>query len=298
MKYLPYIIIAVLILVPLFLMILFHFKKKHNIKKVMALSIHEKNAILDTLAKPLGFLYEPIEDIFATRLDAPQKIFGYTHFYDLSAPYFNMIFDYETIFFDYNSKTWLIEIWKGQYGISTGCELGIYCSDTILSPNEYKSELFHAVDANDMLNISLQLNQISPHNQQLTELAYQTQKHWWLTVFKPGIYTKPENLSLSVGIRFNNYAMLHSFYESLLQTLPHIPCRITGLSIYFNYRKSNRQYTVPRRLLRKFALTSCHLYCTLYNFITRPFSSCGDKVLYLYHYLPFLVRRMLRPKKK
>lgn len=296
MKYLPYIIITVLILSPILLITLLYFKKKHTIKKVKSFSVHEKNDILDHLAKPLGFLYEPVEDIFATRLDAPQKLFGYTHFYDLSAPYFNMIFDYETIYFNYNSKTWLIEIWKGQYGISTGCELGIYCSDSILSPKEYKSELFHAVAANDMLNISLQLNQISPHSQQLTELAFQTQKHWWLTVFKPGTYTKPKNLSLSIGLHFKNYAMLHSFYESLLQTLPHIHCRISGLSIYFTYARSDRRYTVWQKYLRNFALISCHLYCFLYNCITKPFAGCGDKVLYLYHYLPFLVRRMLRKK--
>ncbi|MBQ7943208.1 MAG: DUF4474 domain-containing protein [Lachnospiraceae bacterium] len=296
MNHSPYIIIAIMILLPIFFIILLQFKKKRNIKKVNSLSIYEKNELLDSFAKPFGFLYEPSEDIFATRLDAPQKLFGYTSFYDLSAPYFNMIFDYETIYFDYNSRTWLIEIWKGQYGISTGCELGIYCADTIIPPNEHKSELFHAVDANDMLDISLQLIRFDNQGNSYNEIASQTKKHWWLTIFKPGIYTKPENLTLNIAIQFKNRAMLRSFYESFIQTLPHISCKINGLTLYFTFKESKRHYTIFRNFVRRIALASCRLFCFLYNFITRPFKSCGNKILYLYYYLPFIIKWLFKTK--
>ena len=37
-----------------------------------------------------------------------------------------MIIDCEPINFEYNGKKWLIEFWKGQYDLTTGCEIGVY----------------------------------------------------------------------------------------------------------------------------------------------------------------------------
>ena len=37
-----------------------------------------------------------------------------------------MIMDCEPVEFSYGGKRWLIELWKGQYGITTGGEIGIY----------------------------------------------------------------------------------------------------------------------------------------------------------------------------
>lgn len=284
-----------LLLIFIILIIAFHLKKKSVIKKVNSLSLAEKNSILDQLSKPLGFLYDPYQDIFATRLDAPQKLFGYTHFYDLSAPYFNMIFDYETIYFDYNGKTWLIEIWKGQYGINTGCELGIYCADQIVSPAEYRSTHFHAVDARDMLDISLQLNQHSHSRpQDFTELGYQNEKHWWLTIFKMGIFSKPQDTSVNISIRFQNYPMMRSFLESYRKTLPATPCRVYGLTVYFTFYESSRTYSFLRRTIRRMSLTACRIYCGLFNYLTRSFTSSGSKILYLYYYLPFTIKLLFR----
>mgnify|MGYP000621142798 CR=1 FL=1 len=48
-------------------------------------------------------------------------------------------------YFDYQGKTWLLEFWKGQYGINTGAEIGIYRADTLLSPAQRPYTLFHTV---------------------------------------------------------------------------------------------------------------------------------------------------------
>ena len=50
----------------------------------------------------------------------------YAYGYDAAALAMNAIIDCEPIFFDYAGKTWLIELWKGQYGLETGCEIGVY----------------------------------------------------------------------------------------------------------------------------------------------------------------------------
>ena len=73
-----------------------------------------------------GFIYISEEDVFYTAKNAWQKNMGYTYFYDELAPLFNMILDTERVCFKYNNYSWLITFWKGQYGICTGAEIGVY----------------------------------------------------------------------------------------------------------------------------------------------------------------------------
>jgi len=287
-------IIALLIIV---LIIFFHFKKKSVIKKINSLTAPEKNLILDTLAEPIGYNYDPYQDIFTTRHDAPQKIFGYTTLYDLSAPFFNMVFDYETIYFNYKSRTWLIEMWKGQYGINIGCELGIYYADRILSPDEYDFTLFKAVDSKDMLDISLKLNAHSDGKPyKYTKLACLRDKHWWLTGFKMGDFSKPHKLFVNTAITFKDYSMMRSFIESFEATLPDTPYKTSGLTVYFTFYKINRKYSFFKKAVRGLALFSCRTYCKLFNLATKPFAKSGDKLLYLYYFLPFAAKRIFKVK--
>ena len=73
--------------------------------------------------------------------DAWQKAFGYLDAYNRAAPYLSMVFDSYPIYFDYEGRTWLVQIWKGQYGICTGCEIGLYYTDGIVK-NAKDADLF------------------------------------------------------------------------------------------------------------------------------------------------------------
>lgn len=300
MQNIYYLIPVLFIIIILILIILLHFKKKSVLKKIDAMSITQKHELLNTLAELVGYSYNSRQDIFVARQDAPQKLFGYTKFYDFSAPYLNMVFDYETFYFDYDSKTWLIEMWKGQYGINTGCELGIYYADTLLEPEEYSTTLFHAVDAKDILEISLELNYYPTKNTLQSALShdigYAQSRHWWLTIFKMGLYTNPKNIFVNTSIRFKNYFMLNQFLDSFEKTLPDTPYKTNGLTLYFTFYQSTRKYSFFKRMVRRFALMSCSIYCKLFGFLTRSYSNSGDKLLYLYYYLPFVVRHMLKSK--
>ena len=230
MDYRYLIIPAILVLFIIIFLILFHFKKKAVIKKVNALSPHEKEQLLDTLAKPVGYMYDPNQDIFTAGLPAPRKIFGYTTFYDLAAPYFNMIFDYETIYFNYNSRTWLIELWKGQYGINTGCELGIYYTDKIIVPEEYNSTLFKAVDTKDMLDITLILNKNRKGKKSV-------RLNWYISMTATG------------GLPSLKWALLQSRKTSVLIPLSAsktIPCCISSLIVLQkHYPMQHTAQTIP-----------------------------------------------------
>lgn len=295
-----YIIVpSVFLLSVLIIAILLHFKKKSVISKINSLSIDKKKETLDYLASSIGYCYDPQQDIFTSIQDAPQKIFGYTTFFDLSAPYFNMIFDYETIYFNYNSRTWLIEMWKGQYGINSGCEIGLYYTDSVIEPKDYSSTHFKSVEDKDMLELSFELNR-NDHKKgmQPTTLGKLTRKHWWLTLFKVGVFTKPRNLSVDVSIRFKDYPMMYSYLRSFEKTLPDIPFHMDGLNVSFIFQHSDRSYSFFKRAVRHIALEACKVYNKLFLFITRPFSNSGDKLLYLYYYLPFTIRMIFKQKSK
>src|SRR3954453_3455004 len=66
-----------------------------------------------------GFTYDPAQDIILSRMDPLQRKFGYAFGYDASALAMSMVIDCEPIFF-YHGKHWMIELWKGQYGLETG----------------------------------------------------------------------------------------------------------------------------------------------------------------------------------
>jgi len=286
---------AIVFIAILLFLLLFHFRKKAVIQKINAFTKVEKKAILDTLAKPGGYVYDPEQDIFATRADAPQKHFGYTTFYDLAAPYFNMVFDYETFYFDYDNKTWLFEMWKGQYGINTGCEFGIYYADEVLTPDQYDTALFHAVNENDMLPISLQLNKHCKKRYCPTRsLGYLRRKHWWLTIFDMGTFAKPKDLFVNTSLQFKNRTMMYRFLSVFQETLPDTPYEINGFTVNFTFDKSMRKYSLLKKFIRHTALFFCSVYCKWFHFVTRPFTDSGDKLLYLYYYLPFTVRFLLK----
>lgn len=295
MDYIYYIIpIAILLFILIFIIIL-HFKKKVAINKVKSLTSAEKDRILDSIGEPVGYTYSSRQNIFVSRLDAPQKSFGYTTLYDLFAPYFNMVFDYETIYFNYKQRTWLIEMWKGQYGINAGCELGIYYADRILAPNEYDFTLFHAVDSNDMLDISLKLNQCTTKKcSQYRNLGHMHNKHWWLTIFNMGTFAKPKELFVNTAITFKDYSMLRSFIESFKETMPDTSYKTGGTTAYFTFCQSNRRYPVFKKAVRSLALMACRLYTKWFNYLTRPFITSDDKLLYIYYYLPFIIRLIFK----
>ena len=299
MKYLYLIIPAAFLLAITLVFILFHYKKKKAIRKTRAMHPNEKKALLDQLGEPAGYLYDPHQDLFLARHDAPQKVFGYTTFFDLSAPYFNMIFDYETFYFNYHDKTWLIEIWKGQYGINTGCELGVYYADSIIPADELNTTLFKAVQPRDMPDITLKLNKCSSDEcRQYTNLGHVKDRHWWLTMFRMGTFSRPEELFVNISIRFRDTFMMYRFLDSFEHALPDTPYKTSGSTVYFTFYRSHQRYSFFKRLVRCTALFFCRFYCKWFRFVTRPFPSSGDKLLYLYNYLPFTVRMIFKKKKK
>lgn len=152
-----------------------------------------------------GFAYDSEKGIFYSTKNAWQKNFGYTHMYDVMAPIFRMIIDTEPVKFNYNNKNWLITFWKGQYGIVTGAEIGVYATKQM---KINKKTVYLPVNENEMLDMDLILYK---NGKYITRVHT---KHWWLAVFKLGMFSKPKELSLDASITFPTYEMLEAFLEA------------------------------------------------------------------------------------
>ena len=174
-----------------------------------------------------GFDYDPSQDIIYSRMDALQREFGYAYGYDKNALLMSAAIDCEPIFFEYGGKTWMIELWKGQYGLETGCEIGIYnrnpqdtsivyrVLDKVLGEREHDSTpnhnlFFNCANDSEMLVMSFEL---SRDGQKLFTRG--PEKHWWLTGFKWGVYSDPDQLTMDVTIAFGNSEMRIAFVNAI-----------------------------------------------------------------------------------
>ena len=289
--YFTFLIPAVLLIV-LLLLFFCHRKKKKLIDKICRLSMHDKCCFLNELTEPFGYKYDVRQDIFTSTVDAWQKFYGYGNIYDRLAPHASMIFDCQPIYFDFEGKTWLIEFWKGQYGINTGSEIGIYRASGIVPPEQRKTTMFAAVPEEEYLDMRTELLCKGE------PIAAFSAVHWWLTMFCMGRFSHPKELTLNVSIRFTDMNMRDAFVDALFDNGydPESVCVCFG-TVIFTVQIPHKHRCFLRRLYRCYVQWKNHMFCRLFHFITRPFSNTCDKILYLYFYVSFAFRHMLRLKR-
>lgn len=157
-----------------------------------------------------GFEYNPEKDIICSTMNNMQRLRGYCRAYDEAAIMISDVIDCEPIYFRYGGYDWMIELWKGQYGIGTGCEIGLYYHQTGEEENPVEhhimGEMFGCVSDEDMLDLAFSLER---NGEEL--FAQEWTRHWWLTGFRWGEISRPKNLTMNVSIRFPNEEMLQAF---------------------------------------------------------------------------------------
>ncbi len=291
-----YFFIGFLLLIVLCLGLCFR-RRRRALKKVCCMSCREKQELLDEILEPFGYYYVRGQDLISTRNDAWQRQAGYTAFFDRAALALYMVFDALPIYFDYRGRTWLIELWKGQYGINTGAEVGIYHADRLLAPEEYATAHFQAVSDSERLPVTFDLF----HGEKL--LAAMSHTTWWLTAFLVGMFTKPSHLTLEVTIGFPCLEMQNQFLEALDRISREneslqFSCCCHGMQTHIRYScgcpASTEHVSWFRRLQIRWVQLCNRFMCRMYRCITRPFDCTLDRILFLYELLPFTLRRMLR----
>lgn len=287
-----YFSIIIVIFALLLIFILGACRKRWAVQKVCSMTCLEKCELLNSLIAPFGYCYDESQDIISSRNDAWQREAGYTALFDRAAPLFNMVFDDLPVYFPYQGRTWLIEFWKGQYGINTGAEIGVYYADGLLTEKELPTAHFQAVENCDMLPLSFCLHR------EKKPIASVSKKTWWLTAFCMGMFSKPEQLSMNASLFFPDCEMLRSFLGALEQTAHSCESvKVCGSELHLSFRESCKTYNWFQRLIRAWAQFANRIFCRIYLCITRYFCSTVDKLLYLYYLLPFAFRRMLKPRR-
>ncbi|HEY1411723.1 MAG TPA: DUF4474 domain-containing protein, partial [Rhodopila sp.] len=191
-----------------------------------------------------GFLYDPAQDIIYSRMDALQRPLGYAYAYDASALLMDAVIDCEPIFFTAQGKLWMIELWKGQYGLETGCEIGVYnrplnppvsytILDAVVGKRPYDpahSYFYQSADAADMLEMSFTLKRDGR-----PFLTRGPERHWWLTGFKWGVYSTTDQLTMDISIK-SPAAEVHAGIIAALQAMGYV-VRDDGATVGFEFGK-------------------------------------------------------------
>ena len=150
-----------------------------------------------------GFEYDEKQGIYYSSINPWQKGFGFNFIYDMAAPIAGMNYSTERITFPYNGKDWMIQIWKGQYGMTAGAEIGIYNKTDKVMQYDCASE-------DEFLEMSFVL-----YNQGEEMFHRGPEKHWWLTGFKILNVGVPILLDMDMTIKFPTKSMADAFETGL-----------------------------------------------------------------------------------
>lgn len=167
----------------------------------------------------LGFGYSTKDKCFYATGNAWQRDYGYNELYDRTSQLIAISYDTINVYFSYNNKDWMIQFWKGQYGmVLIGAEIGVY--NRTLKASQTGTTHYNAVSDKEMLPISLTLYQDDK-----TLFSRAQKSSWWQTGFVPGqlgitsgvlvgsIYTN--NLKVTSSITLKDEEMTQAFIGGL-----------------------------------------------------------------------------------
>lgn len=261
-----------------------HKKARYNVR---TRSDEEKLRDINSALKGFGFAYDISKDIFYSLEDAWQRKMGYGKIYDEMAPSMNMVIDCEPIYFEYGDKSYLIELWKGQYGITTGAEIGIYTAE--LQEKEPDKIFYHAAEEEKQLLMNMTLWKNG------RKIFQRGKIHWWLTGFRLGEFSYPGELMLEVSISFTEPEMLDAFVRGCYRAgyLPdnlHIWCN----RVEFRFAVPKTKQPVKRKFRKRMAQWQNRHNCRIYGRVTRGFERTIDKLDYLMQAYPRIFHMILK----
>ncbi|MEY8390086.1 DUF4474 domain-containing protein [Lachnospiraceae bacterium 45-W7] len=250
--------------------------------KVRQRSDQEKMRDINEALKPFGFAYHLRKDIFYSLEDAWQRDFGYGRLYDEMAPVMNMVIHSEPIYFEYGNRRWMIEFWKGQYGIATGAEVGIYVEKERGGEEDPAKVFYQCVPPEEELPVSMILYKNGKR------IFQREKRHWWLTGFFLGEFSWPSELMLEVSLTFSDLEMLEAFLEGCYRA----GYREEDLHIWYRrvsfrlYQPKSEQPSKYGKIFGRWVQWQNRHNCRLYQRVTRDFTRTVDKLDYLLQAYP------------
>ena len=232
-----------------------------------------------------GFAYDRKEDIFYSLMDCWQREMGYCQLYDEGSSLFNMVMHCEPVSFSYAGKRWMIELWKGQYGITTGAEVGIYNTDQDdIRTERFTGPFYDCAQDSERLPMSFVLRRNG------RVLFKRKALHWWLTGFRLGEFSTLDSLTMDVRIRFPNSEMRDAFLEGLLELgYGSREYAVRGNTVTVHYTKPHSVQPLSRGSLQEAAVQQVNKSnCALFRQATGKYTDTLDKLEYIKALVPEL----------
>lgn len=239
-------------------------------------NIPERVMELNAEIKPFGFAYEPNQDIFYSLMNPWQRELGYCRLYDEASAALSMIIDCEPIPFEYGGRKWLIEFWKGQYGMNTGGEVGIYYTSgpNLSIPGVFNGTFYYCPKDQDCINMSFAFRKKG--NLLFTRNGY----HWWLTGFKLGEFSKPSELSMDIILDLYDRKMANAFAAALVKVgYTQEEYKVQGARVIVRYDKPHTKQPLTRTAFTDFIMQhNNQSFCDSYNYLTSEYTDTLDKL--------------------
>jgi len=264
--------------------VIFYFKKKKKnsnrevtrpVTEIIG-NLPERLDELNQELKPFGFAYEPNQDIFYSLMNPWQRGLGFCRLYDEASATLSMIIDCEPIYFEYDGRSWLIEFWKGQYGMNTGGEVGIYYTTgpNLNIPGVFNGTFFNCLKDEDCINLSFAFRKNG--NLLFTRSGF----HWWLTGFKLGEFSKPSELSMDIVLDLYDRRMAVLFVEALKKAgYEEDEYSIQGQRVMVRYTKPHTPQPSTRTSFTDFLMQrNNESLCNSYNYLTEAYTDTLDKL--------------------
>ncbi len=241
--------------------------------------------------EPFGFAYDPTQDFFYSVMNGWQRRFGYCRLYDEASSVFSMIIDCEPVTFEYKGVKYLIEFWKGQYGMTTGGEVGIYYTTgpNLNIPGFFNGTFYYCVKDEDRINMSFAFRKNG--NLLFTRSAY----HWWITGFKLGEFSDPDELSMDIILEMYDHKMAYAFGEALTKIgYTDTDFAVRGRRVYVRFTKPHTSQPASRtdfteRIMQK----NNRSFCEAYQYLTDEYTDTLDKLEIVRNESPNMYRQIL-----
>ena len=193
--------------------------------------LNVKDLIDEDGVQALGYRYSNEGDgyYYPDDKDCWQRNAGYNEVYDNMAPMTAMFIDQVRLRFNYGGKDWMIQLWKGQYGlIFYGAEVGVYTK-----PKDRVLMHYDCATDEEMLKMSMVFNEYKNGKwQQRFTRPYGY--YWWCTGFVPGNkFGDFSGLSLDMRITAKDYDMLRGIKAALEEN--NVSYTVSGLNLYFRF---------------------------------------------------------------
>ncbi len=168
----------------------------------------------------LSYRYSYIDDVYyADDKMCWQKYFGFARIYDLLAPYIAFELDYTRVFYTYEDRDYMVQLWKGQYGLALyGGEIGIY-SKKASDKEPGIFTFFQTAREDEQPNMKVTIYHQKDNGEWEREFTRDYGKYWWSTGFKVGHLRQVEpadELRMVARITFENEEVAELFAQGLI----------------------------------------------------------------------------------